>query len=105
MGGLGGLSSGKEHGLAIERGVFTRGESPFRYLEPFRASLFLSANSADVRDALAAGFPAATVVPRAPLAASRYPDEIRIAFDGDAVLFSHESTQSFQAKGFPPLAH
>ncbi|MEA3111136.1 MAG: 5-nucleotidase, partial [Caballeronia sp.] len=72
--GLRAFSSCKEHGLTIERGVFTRGRSPFGYLEPFRASLFLSANSADVRDALAAGFPAATVVPRAPLAASRYPD-------------------------------
>jgi 5'-nucleotidase len=99
--GLRAFSSCKEHGLAIERGVFTRGRSPFGYLEPFQASLFLSANSADVRAALAAGFPAATVVPRAPLAASRYPDEIRIAFDGDAVLFSDEAEQVFQARGLP----
>jgi 5'-nucleotidase len=97
--GLRAFRSCKEHNLAIERGVFTRGGSPFRYLEPFQAALFLSANSADVRDALVAGFPAATVVPQAPLTASRYPEEIRIAFDGDAVLFSDEAERVFQADG------
>ena len=99
--GLRAFSSCKEHGLAIERGVFTRGRSPFKYLEPFRAALFLSANSADVRAALDAGFPAAHVLPQAPLAASRYPDEIRIAFDGDAVLFSDEAERVFQSQGLP----
>jgi 5'-nucleotidase len=97
--GLRAFSSCKEHGLAIERGVFTRGRAPFQYLKPFHASLFLSANSDDVRDALDAGFPAAHVLPEAPLAASRYPDEIRIAFDGDAVLFSDEAERVFQADG------
>ena len=49
----------KAHGLAVERCVFTRGRSPFRYLRPLKANLFLSMNEADVRDALDAGFPAA----------------------------------------------
>jgi 5'-nucleotidase len=89
----------REHGLAIERGVFTRGRSPFAYLKPLRASLFLSANPDDVRDALAAGFPAARVLPETPRAASRYADEIRIAFDGDAVLFSDEAERIFQSEG------
>jgi 5'-nucleotidase len=99
--GLRAFSSCKEHGLAIERGVFTRGRSPFRYLKPFQAALFLSASAADVRDALSAGFPAAHVAPQAPLAASQYPDEIRIAFDGDAVLFSDEAERVFQTDGLP----
>ena len=46
-------------GLRIERGVFTRGESPWRYLRPLAANLFLSTNEADVRSALEAGVPAA----------------------------------------------
>jgi 5'-nucleotidase len=97
--GLRAFHSCREHGLAIERGVFTRGRSPFAYLKPLRASLFLSANPDDVRDALAAGFPAARVLPETPRAASRYADEIRIAFDGDAVLFSDEAERVFQSDG------
>ncbi|AET88129.1 MULTISPECIES: 5'-nucleotidase [Caballeronia] len=97
--GLRAFHSCREHGLAIERGVFTRGRSPFAYLKPLHASLFLSANPDDVRDALAAGFPAARVLPETPRAASRYADEIRIAFDGDAVLFSDEAERVFQSDG------
>jgi 5'-nucleotidase len=97
--GLRAFHSCREHGLAIERGVFTRGRSPFGYLKPLRASLFLSANPDDVRGALAAGFPAARVLPETPRAASRYADEIRIAFDGDAVLFSDEAERVFQSDG------
>ncbi|GJH07413.1 5'-nucleotidase [Caballeronia novacaledonica] len=97
--GLRAFHSCREHGLAIERGVFTRGRSPFAYLKPLRASLFLSANPDDVRAALAAGFPAARVLPETPRAASRYADEIRIAFDGDAVLFSDEAERVFQSEG------
>ncbi|SAK40179.1 5'-nucleotidase [Caballeronia hypogeia] len=97
--GLRAFHSCREHGLSIERGVFTRGRSPFAYLKPLRASLFLSANQDDVRDALAAGFPAARVLPETPRAASRYADEIRIAFDGDAVLFSDEAERVFQSDG------
>ena len=43
--------------IKLERGVFTQGRSPFRYLRPLRAHLFLSANADDVREALAAGLP------------------------------------------------
>ena len=38
-------------GLKIERGVFTRGRSPYRYLDALRANLFLSANEQDVMGA------------------------------------------------------
>ena len=53
----------QHYGLPIERGVFTRGQSPWRYLKPLGAHLFLSTNEADVRSALAAGVPAARVYP------------------------------------------
>jgi 5'-nucleotidase len=97
--GLRAFHSCREHDLAIERGVFTRGRPPFGYLKPLNAALFLSANQDDVRDALAAGFPAARVLPESARTASRYPDEIRIAFDGDAVLFSDEAERVFQRDG------
>mgnify|MGYP002136942910 CR=1 FL=1 len=91
--------SAQSHGLTLERGVFTRGESPWRYLRPLQAHLFLSANEADVRSALAAGVPAARVLPHASRASDAHPDELRIAFDGDAVLFSDEAEQVFQRDG------
>ena len=91
--------SAQHYGLPIQRGVFTRGESPWRYLKPLAANLFLSANEADVRSALAAGVPAARVYPHSARASDRHPDEVRIAFDGDAVLFSDEAERVYQREG------
>ena len=48
--------SAQHYGLPVQRGVFTRGESPWRYLRPLAANLFLSTNEADVRQALAAAY-------------------------------------------------
>src|SRR5207247_5798027 len=70
--------------LHVERGVFTRGRSPYRYLASLHANLFLSANEADVLSALEAKVPAARVYPESTQAASRHADEVRIDFDGDA---------------------
>jgi 5'-nucleotidase len=89
----------QHYGLPIERGVFTRGQSPWRYLKPLRAHLFLSANEPDVRSALAAGVPAARVYPHSARATDAHPNEVRIAFDGDAVLFSDESERVYQRRG------
>ena len=85
--------------LPIERGVFTRGESPWRYLRPLDAHLFLSANEPDVRGALAAGVPAARVYPHSARAQEGHPHEVRIAFDGDAVLFSDEAERVYRREG------
>ena len=97
--GLRVFRSCQHYGLGVERGVFTRGESPWRYLRPLNAQLFLSTNEADVRSALAAGVPAARVTPLAPQASANHPQELRIAFDGDAVLFSDEAEQVYQRDG------
>jgi 5'-nucleotidase len=96
--GLRVFRSVKGASLAIERAVFTRGRSPYSYLEPLKANLFLSANVDDVRAALAAGFPAAHVYLQSNLADS-HPDEVRIAFDGDAVLFADEAERVYQREG------
>lgn len=97
--GLRVFRSAKHYGLGIERGVFTRGASPWRYLRPLGAQLFLSANEADVRSALAAGVPAARVFTAAARASDAHPQQLRIAFDGDAVLFSDEAERIYQRDG------
>ncbi|CUA95470.1 5'-nucleotidase [Thiomonas bhubaneswarensis] len=99
--GLRVFHSAKHHGTAIERGVFTRGRAPYQYLQALQANLFLSAEPDDVRAALHAGYPAAQVYPDSARASEAHPEEVRIAFDGDAVLFSDEAERVFQAEGLP----
>ncbi len=91
--------SAQHYGLPIQRGSFTRGQPPWRYLKPLNAHLFLSAHLSDVRAALEAGVPAAQVYPHSAHASGAHPHEVRIAFDGDAVLFSDEAEQVFAAQG------
>jgi 5'-nucleotidase len=91
--------SAQHYGLPIQRGSFTRGQPPWRYLKPLNANLFLSAHLSDVRAALDAGVPAAQVYPHSAHASEAHPNEVRIAFDGDAVLFSDEAEQVFAAQG------
>ena len=91
--------SAQHYKLPVQRGVFTRGQSPWRYLRPLNANLFLSANEADVREALHLGYPAARVLTESVRAGDSNPNEVRIAFDGDAVLFSDEAERVFQRDG------
>ncbi len=97
--GLRVMKSAEHYQLSISRCVFTRGESPWQYLRPLNANLFLSAHLEDVRAALDAGVPAAQVYPQSAQASTAHPSEVRIAFDGDAVLFSDEAERVFQAHG------
>ncbi len=91
--------SAQHYGLPIQRGSFTGGQPPWRYLKPLQANLFLSTHLSDVRAALGAGVPAAQVYPQSVHASDAHPNEVRIAFDGDAVLFSDEAERVFQAEG------
>jgi 5'-nucleotidase len=91
--------SAQHYGLSVQRGTFTRGQPPWRYLKPLHANLFLSTHLSDVRAALEAGVPAAQVYPQSTHASSAHPNEVRIAFDGDAVLFSDEAERVFQEQG------
>lgn len=96
--GLRVFKSAQVAGLPLLRGVFTRGRPAWAFLEPLKANLFLSAYEQDVRDALVANFPAARVYPHS-VSLDRNPNEIRIAFDGDAVLFSDEAERVYQSEG------
>lgn len=97
--GLRVFRSAEVNKLKLERGVFTKGRAPYHYLRALQANLFLSANPQDVRAALDAGFAAATVATHSVHAKSNYPNEVRIAFDGDAVLFSDQAERVFQQSG------
>ncbi|HEY7871453.1 MAG TPA: 5'-nucleotidase [Rudaea sp.] len=91
------FNSIEHHGLQIARAVFTGGESTSPYVHAFGAQLFLSANPESVAAALAAGIAAATILPsKAPTSAS---NQLRIAFDGDAVIFGDESERVAQEQG------
>jgi 5'-nucleotidase len=91
------FNSIEHYRLDIARAVFTSGAATTPYLLPFGAQLFLSANPASVRQALRDGAAAATVLPaKAP--AHRH-DQLRIAFDGDAVIFGDESERISQEGG------
>ena len=93
------FNSIQHYQLNISRAAFTGGQSPYRYVRPFNAHLFLSADPQDVSNALAAGFAAATILPSKAARSSEDADQLRIAFDGDAVLFSDEAERVFQRKG------
>jgi 5'-nucleotidase len=95
--GLRVFNSIEKHGLNISRAVFSRGRAPYRYVVPFGAHLFLSADGEDVFAALEAGCAAATVLPSSPKVSGE--SELRIAFDGDAVLFSDEAERVFRTSG------
>ncbi len=91
------FNSIEHHGLNISRAVFSNGGSPYDYLSALGVELFLSAHHADVIGAIKAGYAAAHLMTRK--AAAQTDDQVRVAFDGDAVLFSDESEQIYQSGG------
>jgi 5'-nucleotidase len=95
--GLRVFNSIQHHGLAISRATFTSGAPTWPYIKPFGAQLFLSANPESVRRALENGVAAATILP-AKAQAHRH-DQLRIAFDGDAVIFDDEGERVSQEGG------
>lgn len=100
--GLRVFNSIEHHGLEITRAAFTGGRSPFEYATVLGAHLFLSAEPEDVARALQAGVAAATITP--PPGGTKVwelggSEQLRIAFDGDAVLFSDEAERVYRNQG------
>lgn len=96
--GLRVFKSIEHYGLAISRAAFVAGGNPFQYMEAFNASLFLTANPDDVREAVSHGLPAAQVYP------SRFVDDenepgLRIAFDFDGIVADDSAEGIYQQFG------
>lgn len=86
------------YALDIERAGWTAGTPVARYLEAFKVDLFLSVHTPDVEEAVKTGVAAATILPHTPIS-SNESDMVKIAFDGDAVIFGDESEKVYQKGG------
>ena len=100
--GLRVFNSIQHYGLDISRAAFCSGESPYRYVHAFGCHLFLSADAEDVRSALDSGVAAATFLPGGSRANDS--EQLRFAFDGDAVLFSDEAERIYKSAGIDAFA-
>ncbi|MEP4484730.1 MAG: 5'-nucleotidase [Halioglobus sp.] len=95
--GLRVFNSIQHYELSISRAAFCGGESPWRYINAFGCQLFLSTEADDVRYALDCGVAAATLVSNK--GAGTDNEQLRFAFDGDAVLFSDEAERVYKSQG------
>ena len=95
----------EHYDLPIERSGWTAGTPVARYLSAFKVDLFLSAYAPDVEEAIAQGFAAATILPHTPVSDAES-EIVKIAFDGDAVIFGDESERIYQEQGLEAfIAH
>ena len=92
------INSINHHQLTIERICLTAGNSVVGYLEAYSTDLYLSADDDNVKKALQQGIAAATLYSPS---GSEHCDtqQLRIAFDGDAVLFSDEAEEIVKKHG------
>ncbi len=95
------FNSIEHYGLHISRAALVSGSSIAPYLNAFKTDLFLSANESDVQEAIDANIAAGIICSHEDLPINPQDDipQIRIAFDGDAVIFSDESERIFQDSG------
>ena len=91
--------------LDIDRAGWSAGDPLSKYLDAFSVDLFLSAHEEDVQEAINTGIAAARIIPKRYKKKSK-DKKVRIAFDGDAVLFSDASEKIYKKKGLDAfLAH
>ena len=95
------FNSIEKYGLDVSRAALVSGQSIAPYLASFKTDLFLSADEYDVQEAINAGYAAGIICSHdaLPIDPDQEIDQIRIAFDGDAVIFSDESEQIYQEEG------
>lgn len=100
------FNSIKHYKLNISRAALVGGASIVPYLNAFKTDLFLSANEPDVQEAINANIAAGIICSHSDLPINPDSDieQIRIAFDGDAVIFSDESERIFQDQGLLAFA-
>ncbi len=88
----------EKYELDIARSAWSGGNDISKYLKPFKVDLFLSANENDVQQAINEGIAAARILPYED-DNEDFQQQVRIAFDGDAVLFSEESEVIYKTQG------
>lgn len=94
------LNNIRTQGLSISRNAFTGGESVVDYLDAFDVDLFLTTNVEDAQRVIDTRTCAAAIVKDPPSSKEEIPEgQVRIAFDGDAVLFDEESELIYKAEG------
>ena len=91
------FNSIEHHNLDIKRAAFCGGNSPHTYAKSFGAHLFLSTEFSDCKLALKSGIAAARIIPTG-IAKTR-DSQLKVAFDGDAVIFSEESQEIYDSQG------
>ncbi len=90
----------RQQNLDITRSAFTGGESVVDYLDAFDVDLFLTTSSSDAQKVIDSDACAVAVVKAPPSDIDKIPEgQVRIAFDGDAVLFSDESEIVYKSEG------
>lgn len=89
----------QDYGLDITRAALVSGGEVTPYLKAFKTDLFLSANASDVKKAVDHDIAAGRII-TGTIPSSKQIDQIRIAFDGDAVLFAAESERIYKKQGF-----
>jgi 5'-nucleotidase len=102
--GLRVLQSNAYHGLDIKRTSFTGGQKIFPLLKAYNVDLFLSRSEEDTQKAVNHGIAAALMYNAPENAISAEGDQIRVALDGDAVIFSDASERIYQEKGLAAFA-
>ena len=91
--------------LDITRAALTGGAPIAPYLHAFKTDLFLSANLQDVQEAVNNHTAAAVILTNSPHTnGNQEVPQIRIAFDGDAVLFGSDSERVYQHQGLDAFA-
>lgn len=99
------FNSIEDYELDITRAALISGAEIAPYLKAFKTDLFLSANDKDVQDAINSGVAAGRILTGSAHADTRKKiQQIRIAFDGDAVLFSAEAEKIYQQRGMAAFA-
>ena len=100
------FNSIEHYKLDISRAALVGGASISSYLGAFKTDLFLSANEDDVQEAIDAGVASGIICSHDGFALDPNDDigQIRIAFDGDAVIFSDESERIYKEKGLQAFA-
>jgi len=93
------LRSVEAHGLDITRGVFRGGRDPWPLVPAMGCDAFLSAEPEQVLMAREQGVPAALILSAPAPSATEDMTEVRIAFDGDAVIFDAESQKVYDEGG------